>query len=302
MFSRLSFPFVKRTADRSNNSAAQLMNPLRPECSKSSTHASKKAEHPWNPLSVDPIACQFSSYAAFNGTSLTRPFAPERSIDAELINTHAHLRQQIMGQFYPCTGAVSAFSQKHYRFGLYPELGSDRAVVAVCHDLYDFHHEFPTVNDHFITFIAMFRGPVIKSEAHFEELMWHQLQAMHVCDAEFFTWDPRVATDPQNPRFSFSIGGRGMFIIGMHPKASRLARVSRHPALVFNLHEQFDRLRERGKFDAMKQAIRTRDKAFQGSVNPMLTTFGEQSEAQQYAGRLVPESWICPFRSNRKGT
>jgi FPC/CPF motif-containing protein YcgG len=278
------------------------MNPLHPDYSKNSATASKKEAHPWNPLSVDPIARQFSSYAAFNGMSVTRPFAPERSIDAELIDTHAHLRQQILGQFYPCTGAVSVFSQKHYRFGLYPELGDDRAVVAVCHDLYDFHHEFPIIHDHFVTFIAMFRGPAIESESHFEELMWHHLQSMHVRDAEFFSWDPRVSSDPQNPRFSFSIGGRGIFIIGMHPKASRLARVRPYPTLVFNLHEQFDRLRERGKFDAMRQMIRARDRAFQASVNPMLTSFGEQSEARQYAGRSVPENWVCPFHPEPNGT
>src|SRR6476659_3566017 len=87
----------------------------------------------WNPLSVDPVASRFSSYAAFDGTSVTKPFAPELSIDAQLIDAHDQLRQQILGQFYPCTGAISAFSQNQYRFGLYTDLASDRAVGAVCH-------------------------------------------------------------------------------------------------------------------------------------------------------------------------
>lgn len=34
-------------------------------------------KHPWNPLSFDPTACRFSSYAAFNGTTVTRPLAPQ---------------------------------------------------------------------------------------------------------------------------------------------------------------------------------------------------------------------------------
>lgn len=256
----------------------------------------------WNPLSANSVASQFSSYAAFNGSSVTRPFALEPSVKADLIEAHNQLQQQILGQFYPCTGAISAFSQNQYRFGLYPELGCDSSIAAICHDLYDFDHEFPLVENHFITFIAMFRGPIIHSEEHFEKLLWHHLQGMHSCDAEFFAWDQRVDSNPQNPQFSYSIGGRGMFIIGMHPHASRLARVHPYPTLVFNLHEQFERLRTRNKFDAMKEVIRERDRAFQGSVNPMLTTFGEQSEARQYSGRPVPENWVCPFHSLKKAT
>jgi FPC/CPF motif-containing protein YcgG len=257
--------------------------------------SNRSTARPWNPLSVDPVASRFSSYAAFNGKSVTRPFAPHVSVDTALIDAHEQLRQQIVGQFFPCTGAVSAFSQKHYRFGLYPELAHDSAVGAVCHDLYDFCHEFPVVDDHFITFVAMFRGPVIRSEQHFEDLLWNQLRAMHSCDSKFFVWDKNVDPDPQSQHFSFSIGGRAMYVIGMHPKASRLARTRPYPTMVFNLHEQFDRLRARGKFETMKQTIRARDMSFQGSVNPMLASFGENSEARQYSGRAVPENWTCPF-------
>ncbi|UVT20343.1 MAG: YqcI/YcgG family protein [Nitrospira sp.] len=259
-------------------------------------------KRPWNPLSVDPVASRFSSYAAFDGTSVRKPLAPELSIDAQLIDAHEQLRQQILGQAYPCTGAISAFSQNQYRFGLYPDLASDRAVGAVCHDLYEFSHEFPVVEDQFMTFIAMFQGPVIQSEQHFEELLWNQLQAMHSRDSKFFAWDHRVEADPQSQQFSFSLGERAMFVIGMHPKASRLARTRPIPTLVFNFHEQFDRLRARGKFDVMKETIRARDMALQGSMNPMLASFGENSEARQYAGRAVPADWTCPFRSRKTGT
>jgi len=255
--------------------------------------------HKWNPLSVDPVGSQISSYAAFNGKTVTRPFAPEVPVDAELIGVHEQLRQQILGQFFPCTGAISAFAQKSYRFGLYPELACDSAVRGICHDLYEFCHEFPAIDDHFITFIAMFRGPAIQSEQHFEDLLWNQLQAMHSLDANFFAWDKSVDSDPTSHRFSFSIGGRAMYVIGMHPKASRLARTRPYPTMVFNLHEQFDRLRARGKFETMKQTIRARETAFQGSTNPMLTSFGENSEARQYSGRAVPADWTCPFHPHK---
>ncbi|HWF61923.1 MAG TPA: guanitoxin biosynthesis heme-dependent pre-guanitoxin N-hydroxylase GntA [Nitrospira sp.] len=255
----------------------------------------------WNPLSSDPTASRFSSYSAFNGKSITRPLAPEIQIDAELIEAHNQLRQQILGQFYPCTGAISAFSHNSYRFGLYPELSCDSAVRAVCHDLYCFCHEFTSIDDHFITFVAMFRGPAIQSERHFEDLLWNQLQGMHVLDSDSFIWDKDVESDPVSRRFSYSIGGRSMFAIGMHPKASRLARTFPYPSVVFNLHEQFDRLRARGKFETIRQTIRTREMAFQGSINPMLSNFGDNSEARQYSGRAVSDNWVCPFHAQKKG-
>lgn len=256
----------------------------------------------WNPLSIDPVASRFSSYAAFHDETVIRPLAPDIPIHAELIDAHTHLRQKILGQFYPCVGATSTFSRNSYRFGLYPELAGEAAVSAVCHDLYDFCHEFPIVDDHFITFIAMFHGPEILSEQHFENLLWNQLQAMHSLDSNFFTWDKNVDSDPQSHHFSFSIGGRAMYVIGMHPQSSRLARTSLYPTMVFNLHEQFVRLRARGKFETMKQAIRMREMAFQGSINPMLASFGENSEARQYSGRAVSADWSCPFRSQKNST
>jgi len=257
--------------------------------------AASTDKRPWNPLSVDPRASRFSSYAAFHDETVVRPLAPDVPVNPQLIDAHTQLRQKILDQFYPCVGAISSLSRNNYRFGLYPELACESAVSAVCHDLYDFCHEFPVVDDHFITFIAMFRGPGIQSEQHFEDLLWHQLQAMHALDSNFFTWDKSVDSDPESHQFSFSIGGRAMYIIGMHPKSSRLARTSLYPTMVFNLHEQFTRLRARGKFETMKQAVRTRETAFQGSVNPMLASFGENSEARQYSGRAVPENWVCPF-------
>ena len=254
----------------------------------------------WNPLSTDPAARRFSSYAAFDGTAITRPLTPDVSIDAELIDAHNQLRQRILDEVYPCTGAISAFSQNCYRFGLYPELARDSAVRAVCHDLYCFFHEFTSIEDQFTTFVAMFRGPAIQSEQHFEDLLWNQLQGMHALDSDSFIWDKNVESDPASHRFSYSIGSRSIFVIGMHPKASRLARTFPYPTLVFNLHEQFEHLRARGKFEAMKQTIRAREMAFQGSINPMLSNFGEDSEARQYSGRAVPANWVCPFHAHKK--
>lgn len=256
-------------------------------------------KRPWNPLSLDPVANQYSSYAAFKDTRIVMPLASGVPIDAELIDAHDRLIQQIAGD-YPCTGAISVFAQQCYRFGLFQDLACDNAVRAVCHDLYEFCHEFPIIDEQLVTFIAMFRGPTIESEQHFEDLLWRQLQGMHDIDSSFFAWDKSVDSDPRNSNFSFSIGGRAMFVIGMHPRASRLARTFQYPTMVFNLHEQFERLRARGKFETMKQTIRAREMTVQGSINPMLNNFGERSEANQYSGRAVSDNWVCPFHSGIK--
>lgn len=60
-------------------------------------------------------------------------------------------------------------------------------------------------------------------------------------------------------------------------------------------HEQFERLRADGRYDAMKETIRTRDEELAGDINPMLDEFGESSEASQYSGRAVGPDWDCPF-------
>ncbi|MGL4175530.1 MAG: YqcI/YcgG family protein, partial [Dermatophilaceae bacterium] len=81
----------------------------------------------------------------------------------------------------------------------------------------------------------------------------------------------------------------------LHPNASRVARRAPLPTLVFNLHEQFERLRADGRFPRMRDAIRRRDKDLQGSLNPMVTDHGQASEARQYSGRAVPSDWSPPF-------
>ena len=71
--------------------------------------------------------------------------------------------------------------------------------------------------------------------------------------------------------------------------------------MVFNLHDQFERLREEGKYERMREAIVERDRALAGDVNPMLARHGSVSEARQYSGRQVDEDWSPPFTDKRAG-
>ncbi|HKJ80258.1 MAG TPA: guanitoxin biosynthesis heme-dependent pre-guanitoxin N-hydroxylase GntA, partial [Prolixibacteraceae bacterium] len=108
-------------------------------------------------------------------------------------------------------------------------------------------------------------------------------------------WDETVSADCTDDNFSFSVLNHAFYIIGLHPNSSRKARRSPYPAMVFNLHWQFEQLREMGTYKQVKETIRQRDIEFEGSINPMLDDFGDRSEARQYSGRAVDDSWKCPF-------
>ena len=254
---------------------------------------------PWNPLARDEAALAQSSCHGVVDSRLMRLFPDYDYAPADAETVHEEMRRTILGQGYPCVGSRSVFNQETYRLGLYDELGSGADVRGVCHDIYEFSWRFRHHKSRFFSMIACFRGPEIRSELHFEELLWKQLAHIHELDRELFTWDGSVSSDPASEHFSFSIGGKGFFVVGLHPRASRPARVFGLPILIFNLHEQFERLRERGKYDTMRNRIRERDLAFSGSINPVVADHGASSEARQYSGRAVPANWRCPLHPGK---
>ncbi len=144
--------------------------------------------------------------------------------------------------------------------------------------------------------MIVFDDRQVMSEDVFEKALWAFLQRIHNIDKS--PWDSTVSQNPEDKTFSFSAGGKAFYIVGLHPGSSRKARRFDKPALVFNLHEQFERLREAGQYSHMKGLIKRRDKVFSGSSNPMLEDFGEISEAVQYSGMSHDVSWKCPFHVN----
>jgi FPC/CPF motif-containing protein YcgG len=69
-----------------------------------------------------------------------------------------------------------------------------------------------------------------------------------------------------------------------------------YPALAFNPHAEFQKLRATNHYESMKEIVRKRDIAYSGSINPMLSDFGEASEVYQYSGRNYNEDWKCPLQ------
>lgn len=195
---------------------------------------------------------------------------------------------------FPCVGARAAFHKHRARFGLYGAIGRNSDVAQICGDLQTFSEEFPDPGSDPVTFLAMF-GTAVGDERQFARRLWDQLQSMHAFDVHRFAWDSTVSADPDESDFSFSVAGRAFFVVGLHPNASRLSRRAPMPCLVFNFHNQFESLRSSGKYAGMQRVVRRRELDLQGSINPVLAQFGDASEARQYSGESVDQSWKCPF-------
>ena len=202
-------------------------------------------------------------------------------------------RQLVSDPHFPCLGAKAAFNSHSQTMRVFGELAGDESTLELAAALPDF-----TKNPaDYASFIAIFEEPRATSETEFEELLWRQLRLLHEHDPAGAQWAPNVASDPADPHFSFSFAGQALYVIGMHANSSREARRFPWPVMIFNPHEQFERLRSDGKWKHMQQSIRQRDLQLQGSINPMLSDFGEQSEARQYSGRAVEENWRAPFKA-----
>ncbi|MFU7529505.1 guanitoxin biosynthesis heme-dependent pre-guanitoxin N-hydroxylase GntA [Qipengyuania sp. ASV99] len=210
------------------------------------------------------------------------------------------LHEFISDAAYPCVGAKAAIGQGTlavFQAGDMTSAQDDRAIHRALT-----HAARRTAADlgNFRSFAVLFGGPVMASEAEFEDAMWDRLQALADWDAQLgFSYDERVDRDPVSPHFALSLGGKGYFAIGLHPRASRPARRFRYPAIVLNQHAQFEQLRDSGQYEKMRATILSRDLRLAGSVNPMLSRHGETSAARQYSGRAVDDSWRCPFRDPR---
>ena len=202
-------------------------------------------------------------------------------------------REFVQRPEFPCLGAKSVVRLNNYQLRVYGALGNEDDSPAIVADLARFSADL--TEGVMSAFIAVFPDSPPDSEIDFERRLWQQLELVNEADPDGQSWAREVSADPEDAHFSYSVGGRAFFVVGLHRLSSRLARRFDWPALVFNPHEQFALLREQGRFEGFRSAIRARDIALQGSENPNLADFGERSEARQYSGRQAEGDWKCPF-------
>lgn len=198
---------------------------------------------------------------------------------------------------YPCVGAKSALAKGQIEYMTGRDIRSGWNDLPIIKGLQRFAAGYRQSPRMFQSFVVIFEGPLSMKEDAFETALWARAQSLHDKDVWMGSrYDARVSPDPGDDDFGLSFGGEAFFIVGLHPRASRKARRFRRPALVFNLHDQFERLRASGKYEGMRSKILQRDRNWSGSINPMLAVHGTVSEARQYSGRAVGEDWSCPFQ------
>ncbi|WP_174296462.1 guanitoxin biosynthesis heme-dependent pre-guanitoxin N-hydroxylase GntA [Sphingomonas bacterium] len=201
---------------------------------------------------------------------------------------------------FPCVGAKAALSRGTMTIQLARDIRSGWDDMAIYPALFGLAGRYRADPQLFQTLVVLFAQSGDMDEEEYEGHLWNRIQSLSDKDV----WlgqksDPRVSHDPDDPHFSLSFAGEAFFVVGLHPQASRPARRFEVPAMVFNLHDQFEQLREQGRYEKLRESILDRDVALAGSLNPMLARHGTVSEARQYSGRAVEEDWRCPFAGRR---
>lgn len=206
-------------------------------------------------------------------------------------------RDLISASDFPCVGAKSALAKGQLNILIARDLRSNWDDKRIYEGISEIVKRYRTEKTLFQSLAVVFEGPTNLTERDFESYLWKRAESLTNKDV----WlgrspDYRVSTNPDDPHFSLSFEEEAFFIVGMHPNASRPARRFVCPVLVFNIHDQFEQLREMGRYEKMREVILKRDTAIAGAPNPMLARHGDASEARQYSGRAVSDDWKCPFR------
>lgn len=220
----------------------------------------------------------------------------DRPALADGVDLAVRFRKFIQERDYPCVGAKSALGRNQMTAYVGNSLLSAWDDVELVNELIGFAQEYRETRTLFRTFVAFFPHTPVLCEEEFEQALWARIKSLQAKDEWLGqNYDPGVSSDPASPNFSLSFGGLSFFVVGLHSGASRPARRFEVPTLVFNLHDQFERLRDSGRYEKLRENILDRDEKLAGSINPMLARHGEKSEAAQYSGRIVGPDWECPW-------
>ena len=203
--------------------------------------------------------------------------------------------QHVRDKGFPCIAAHDAVEKETLKIYAAQHIGCPADDMGILKFLYDFVDQYRGATKGYHSAAILFAEPQHITEDEFEMFLWNRLQAIADLDAKQYSYDERVSPDPSSPQFSFSIKGEAFYIIGLHPANTRMARRLGFPALIFNPHSQFEKLREQNVYHKMQQIVRKRDMEYSGSINPMLSDFGNSSEAMQYSGRHYSPDWKCPL-------
>lgn len=119
----------------------------------------------------------------------------------------------------------------NYSMGIFSEMGTRESALALSNSLHQFLEDMQSQRE-CNSYFAIFDEVNIKSEEHFQLLLWTQLQhtpgntlAVSQMEEEMF-----VAGDSD---FCITIAGQPLHIICLHPQSSRKVRRFPWPVLIF---------------------------------------------------------------------
>ena len=190
---------------------------------------------------------------------------------------------KIKGDLFACVGGKAVVSKNRYRMNVYSDVTDEKTINKLYKDLCEFANEVPVDSDNYLaSYIAVFKDIHANDEDEFNDLLWELLQSLS--DIDTVPWNKDVSSNIYDANFSYSLGGTAFFVIGLHPKASRVSRRFPYVTVVFNKRESFCILRQKGLFEKFQEATRKNDVRIQGTINRNLADFGDSSEALQYSG------------------
>ena len=190
--------------------------------------------------------------------------------------------------------AKSVINQGFFHTFTIPDL-STVSVNSALEQMYDFIAEMQAKKVNLSSCAIVVEDEKLKDFSLFETKFWEFLKELNQLDKVNYAPDPEVDSDPKSSNFSYSIKSESFFIIALHPNSPRWSRRFKYPAIVFNPHKQFEKMRSNGTYLKVRDLIRKKDKLLQGSENSMLQNFGEKSEVFQYLGRVYEASDPVPL-------
>jgi uncharacterized protein len=201
---------------------------------------------------------------------------------------------------FPCIAAKASLARDQVQCMVAAHMGCPADDERILSFIYGFVEHYRESKKLYHSAAVIFRGPSIDNEHAFDALLWQRLSALALLDKNNYTHDKRVDSDPTSKKFSFSLKEEAFFIIALHPASSRRSRQFYYPTLVFNPHQDFEKLRRKNRYEQMKKIVRKRDLTFSGSINPMLKDYGEASEVYQYSGIKYNADWKCPLQKDHE--
>ncbi|MGB8705869.1 MAG: guanitoxin biosynthesis heme-dependent pre-guanitoxin N-hydroxylase GntA, partial [Gillisia sp.] len=120
----------------------------------------------------------------------------------------------VLEQNHPCVMAQTVFTMDQVDLHVYENFGSKNTAAKILKDLKLYLKEYDFESNDFRTFLAVFKDQKDFTEEQFEKLLWKQLEFLHEVDDA--PWDKRVSEDPEDKNFSFSLGGRAFYMVGLH--------------------------------------------------------------------------------------